>query len=265
LPPAGAPADRAFGANPGQRHINPIFYCSRHLIQSVDCDVARPACDGGASRSSGLKTKKLFNAFAALFNPINDPGPPTSRKGNFMKANQLATLVLRLMGIYCFIPALPIIGTLTSLLFLALKRGEAFSGDLDATAMASFLLPAFGYMLAGILLLIFSTPMSKMLAGQSSGDESVAGCSMENIEILAFGVAGVLIFASTLPQLFSFPRYLLHMWGMGDSTLGRMRESLLGVAFKAGLGLWMFFGARGFARLWRSSRTFGTPKPPPGN
>jgi hypothetical protein len=32
-----------------------------------------------------------------------------------------------------------------------------------------------------------------------------------------------------------------------------------GALLKTALGLWMFFGARGFANLWRSSRNFGTP------
>jgi hypothetical protein len=35
-----------------------------------------------------------------------------------------------------------------------------------------------------------------------------------------------------------------------------------GTVLKTGLGLWMFFGARGFANCWRLLRDFGTPNPP---
>jgi hypothetical protein len=180
-----------------------------------------------------------------------------------MKANQLATLVLRLMGIYCLLQSLPIFSMLVSLTFMALFRGEA--ERLDVPGAMPFLLPGLGLILTGILLLLFSVPMGKKLAPQDQDEGSVVACSFENIQTLAFAVAGVLIFASTLPQLFSFPRYLLNLWGMGGGNLSRMRESLLGGAVKAVLGLWLFFGARGFANFWRSLRTVGTPNPPPGN
>jgi hypothetical protein len=34
-----------------------------------------------------------------------------------------------------------------------------------------------------------------------------------------------------------------------------------GIILKTALGLWMFFGARGFANLWRTLQNFGTPNP----
>jgi hypothetical protein len=37
----------------------------------------------------------------------------------------------------------------------------------------------------------------------------------------------------------------------------------IGTLLKAMLGLWLFFGARGFANFWRFLRNAGTPKPPP--
>jgi hypothetical protein len=177
-----------------------------------------------------------------------------------MKANQLATLVLRLMGIYCLLQSLPIFSMLVSLTFMALFRGE--TERLDVPGAIPFLLPGFGLILIGILLLVFSAPLGKMLAPQTPDEGNVVTCSFQNLQALAFAVAGILIFASTLPQLLGFPRYLLNIWSMGGGGRAHLRESLLGVAVKAVLGLWLFFGARGFASFWRSMRNVATPKPP---
>jgi hypothetical protein len=85
----------------------------------------------------------------------------------------------------------------------------------------------------------------------------------------------VLIFAEALPQLlnyiFTFLHYLIQLKGKNpDPDAGWPYTrfgfvSAIGTFLKAALGLWLFFGAHGFANFSRQLRNFGTPKPPAEN
>jgi preprotein translocase subunit Sss1 len=104
------------------------------------------------------------------------------------------------------------------------------------------------------------------------GEGNITAVSFEQIQMLVFAVAGVLIFADALPQLLnsisSFFTSLNQVTGRSQYPANAEFNwhsllAAIGILLKAALGLWLFFGARGFANLWRSLRTFGTPKPPP--
>jgi len=94
---------------------------------------------------------------------------------------------------------------------------------------------------------------------------------LSRAQALAFAVAGVLIFAGALPQLISSIFTLLRSMSSGDSlnypygasNSRLVAESSIGTLLKAALGIWLFFGAKGFANFWSSLRNFATPKPPP--
>ena len=183
-----------------------------------------------------------------------------------MKANQLATLVLRLMGIYCLIVFFPIVPVFSNAVIYAGSIHD-YSGIAAIITMILSLAVQLG---VGILLIAFSVPWGKRLTTDFA-DSNVTALPFEQIQVLAFAVAGVLIFAESLPQLFnSFLSFLnsLHQMNAENRIPGeaadnwRILLTSLGTILKAALGLWMFFGARGFANLWRSLKNFGTPKPP---
>jgi hypothetical protein len=107
---------------------------------------------------------------------------------------------------------------------------------------------------------------------KDADETNVTVVSFEQIQILAFAVGGVLIFAGALPQLFN-SIYSFFIWlhqnpdknpYLNNSFPNNPRLILnaIGTLLKAALGLWLFFGANGFANFWRSLRNFGTPKPP---
>ncbi len=187
-----------------------------------------------------------------------------------MKPNQLATLVLRLLGIYCllqFIPALTITSPAFSIIMEAENLGA--SEGIMLTAVTLFL----GFqLLVGILLIVKSVAWGERLTRQNTSEISTSAVAFERVQVLAFAVAGVLIFTSALPQLFSSIVSFFISIGQisranqysNGSLLYSWRSLLVatGVFLKAAVGLWMFFGAQGFVNFWRSLRNFGTPKPP---
>jgi hypothetical protein len=121
-------------------------------------------------------------------------------------------------------------------------------------------------------LIVFSKPLGEMLSPTNTDEGNITAISFEQVQVLAFAVAGVLIFAETLPQLlsniFAFLHYLIQLKeqnpfpdnGWPFNRFGY--AAAMGTFLKAALGLWLFFGARGFANGWRSLRNFGTPKAP---
>ena len=185
-----------------------------------------------------------------------------------MKANQLATLVLRLMGIYCLVTLIPMIGVLNSVIFYA--RSGTVDGRIAVVAI-TFLLTA-SWLVSGIALIVFSRPLGAMLTTRETGDANITAVSFEQIQILAFAVAGILIFSGALPQLvshvFALLDYLFQLRENSfrpgfESAFGRFGLSnFIGTLLKVVLGLWLFFGARGIANFWRSMRSFATPRAP---
>jgi hypothetical protein len=187
-----------------------------------------------------------------------------------MKANQLATLVLRLLGIYCLIqfvtsfavtsPAIPI-----------LFEMENLSSSEKIVIITTGVFLAFQFAV-GILLIVKSVSWGEKLAPQNMSEANITSVSFEQVQLLAFAVAGVLIFSNALPQVLnSFSSFFISISQVADKNRHtgsvqyydwRMLLSSAGTISKAALGLWMFFGANGFANFWRSARNFGTPKPP---
>ena len=187
-----------------------------------------------------------------------------------MKANQLATLVLRLLGIYCLIVFVSMVPLFSSVLFYARSSNDS-SGLAVIIIAVLFLVFWLG---VGIALIVCSVPWGEKLTPKNMGEGNITAVSFEQIQMLAFAVAGVLIFSEALPQLLnsisSFFSSLHQVTGRNQPPAytefnWRSLLSAVGILLKAALGLWLFFGARGFANLWRSLRTFGTPNPPPAN
>jgi hypothetical protein len=181
-----------------------------------------------------------------------------------MKANQLATLVLRLLGIYCLVEVIPVASIFTSVIF---SQFNGANGSTSMTILAALflILP----IVIGVLLITRSVPWSEKLISKDASDGNISAVSFEQVQMLAFAVTGIFIFAGALPQLFNSIFNLVHSllsensWN-SDQVYNNpyLIEYAVGTLLKVALGLWLFFGARGFANFWRSLRNFGTPKLP---
>jgi len=179
-----------------------------------------------------------------------------------MKANQLAILILRLLGIYVLVEAIPLILFSFATTYTVVSNG--------ASPRVFWTLIFIGSrVIIGILLIIFSRPWGEKLTPKTNDSENVSPITFRQVQVLAFAVAGALIFASALPQLLTSIFTLLRSIPLGDSVNDPYEishnqlttESALGILLKAALGIWLFFGADGFANFL-VMRNFSTPKPP---
>ncbi|MGA2241630.1 MAG: hypothetical protein ABSH11_06280 [Verrucomicrobiota bacterium] len=187
-----------------------------------------------------------------------------------MRANQLATLVLRLLGIYCLMMFVPMVPLFSSVLFYARSSNDGFG---TAALILCVLFSVF-WLGVGILLIVCSVSWGEKLTPKNIGEGNLTAVSFEQIQMLVFAVAGVLIFADALPQLLNsisaFFTSLNQTASRGQYPANEKFNrhiflSAMGTLLKAALGLWLFFGARGFANFWRQLRNAGTPKPPAEN
>jgi len=186
-----------------------------------------------------------------------------------MKANQLATLVLRLLGIFCLVQVIPAV-TVSSYAVPIVFSGERLNGSEIMMVLLVVLFLAFQIGL-GVLLIVKSAPWGEKLTPQNTGAMNFTAVSFEQVQVLAFAVAGALILASALPQLLnSMYAIIISLREINGGNQYRSNTTYswhtlliaVGTLLKAAFGAWMFFGARGFANFWRSMRNFGTPKPP---
>jgi hypothetical protein len=185
-----------------------------------------------------------------------------------MKANQLATLVLRLLAIYCLIQIVPTIGALSSLIIVLQAANHS-----DGSAVSDFvptIIPLVFWLVTSILLFVRSAQWGEGLT-RDIGETNIPAVSFEQVQVLAFAVIGALIFANGVSQFFgdvysafiSLKHFDRNQYPIGPQYLDwRLILMFVGVLLKMTLGLWMFFGAWGFVNFWRSFRNFATPKPP---
>lgn len=184
-----------------------------------------------------------------------------------MKANQLATLVLRLLGIYCLVAFIPFLSIFSSVIFYTVRTHDSAG----IAAMIVAILSSIFWLGLGVLLIVFSVPWGRRLTGDFA-EASVTALPFEQVQTLAFAVIGILIFAEALPQLlntiYSFSISLRHLVNEEAYPAGMKVMDwhtlwvAIGTLLKIGLGLWLFFGARGFSNLWRSFRMFERPSTP---
>jgi hypothetical protein len=183
-----------------------------------------------------------------------------------MKANQLATLVLRLLGIYCLLQVLPTIVTLSSLVVVA--RMVEHSNNLILTTFVQASVPSICWLIVAVLLLKFSIPLGSKIA-TGIDDEKITEVSFEQVQVIAFAMVGAWLAAEGLSQLCnsiysvfaSAQHFNSNQYPGGPQYIDwHLILRAFGVFLQTAIGLWMLFGTQGFLNFWRAMRNFGTPK-----
>jgi hypothetical protein len=174
----------------------------------------------------------------------------------------LAIVGLRLLAIYCFVQAIPLFSAFG--LIAAMFSPGAFSGS-QSTAIFTSLLPGGSLLVLAIVLFIFSEALARRLTSSLSGDGKEIVCTFEQLQALAFAVAGILILTTSLPSFGKalqslFILYSYHQQGATNSA-DRVFSSWLysiGVFAQLAVGLLLLLNPKGFRNVWHRLRTAGT-------
>jgi len=187
-----------------------------------------------------------------------------------MKANQLATLILRLFGVYCLIQIVPTIVAMSSMIIVA-KTVAHSDNPIFTTFIQSSIAPIC-WLITSILLFLFSVPLGEKLTA-GIDNEKITQVSFDQVQIIAFAVVGAWLATAGLSELFSgiysaltsMQHFNAKQYPNGPQYIDwHLILRAFGEILQTAIGLWMFLGAHGFANFWRLARNFGTPKPAQG-
>jgi hypothetical protein len=173
--------------------------------------------------------------------------PPTAVTGL-----GIGTIGLQLVGVYCFINALPVLAMMASFVGAG---GRAVAGSV----LAAFI-PLAAYAALGVLLIRFAPRISVWLFRDNAGGVMagpVTPGTGQYMQAIAFSVAGAVLVVTTLPNIISLIWYALADMGAGFPASHMLVEPVM--RFLAGLAL--FLQSKGLAQLWHKIRAGGVITP----
>jgi len=178
-----------------------------------------------------------------------------------MSTRNLAIVGLRLLAVYCFVESISLFTTYGFMrLFSRLEVGSS-----AAVAFLLTFLPGGSLLLLAALLFVFSAPIARRLAPAESAGPAETVCTFEQLQAIAFAVAGILILAWALPNVGRAVEGLVYLYKTGreGGTLQTtdFRESWsysIGLIAQLAAGLALLLNPRGFRNVWNWLRTAGT-------
>jgi hypothetical protein len=181
---------------------------------------------------------------------------------HFMSSINLAIVGLRLLAVYCFVQSVPLFSAFG---FTAVVFAPESFGRSQPAAIFTALVPGGSLLLLSIVLFIFSPPLARRMASSASPEPGGSVCTLEQVQAIAFGVAGILILAAALPGLARALSGLIVLYSNhkpgGPVPADRVFGSWLnfaGVAAQLVVGALLLLNPKGFRNVWRYLRTAGT-------
>jgi len=162
---------------------------------------------------------------------------------------QIASLALKLLGVYAIIQSLPILGAFPGMF--------AFDDD-NVNKLYMFLgsiLPCILLFGVGSLLILSSNKLAKKMMGTNDLNTSTSQLSGRNVQTIAFSVLGVALIAWAIPELSKIFANIQLLKNAGDEfpTKGMdigNKVYAIGLSIQFVVGLVLFFGAKGLSSIW---------------
>lgn len=173
-----------------------------------------------------------------------------------MNQLQLASISLKVLGIYSLIRALVLTENFFhTILATRIPTPSVPVEQHQALLILSSLVPIALLLAAGIFLILQSGRLAPSMAGPGDEDGSGASVTPHVFQSIAFSVLGLYLCVSAIPGLFGI---LWNLFALNEAAPAEMRTNVVTQAWACGaklclqffLGLWLFFGARGFSNLW---------------
>jgi len=175
-----------------------------------------------------------------------------------MTKHELASLVLKLLGIYAIIESLPLLQPLAGLASLPSDPAEA---SMYRWTLVGVLLLFLIMVLVGVLLLAYSRDLALRLMEEDQPLNLSSTLTASDVQAIGFSLVGVLIFLRALPDLTQGIWGWLYLIAQNRTHLyrGPMPRStwphLLSAAIQLVLAVVLFLRAQGLAHLWHRIQT----------
>jgi len=175
-----------------------------------------------------------------------------------MSKLHIASLSLKLAGIYSIIQAIPILRFIDFGFFL--KNSNPFETNSGSMFKLNYLVIGtftsfFLLLLIGAILIIFSQSIAKKITKDEEFDNSLSGLSAKDISSIAFSVIGVVLIVIAIPKIAQIGANIQLLKQAGEEVPTKIISAStwaysIGLTVQAIIGLLLFFGARGLSTIW---------------
>ncbi len=170
-----------------------------------------------------------------------------------MTKSQLASVALKIIGIYSILQAIPILGAIVQ--SFAFPHGEEFNRVflILGTSVPFVLLIGIGF-----VLIVFSAKLvDKVLFPQETVIEASTSTYPQEIQAVAFSVIGLLMVVLAIPKFVQIGTNIYALQAAGDertaSELLKTNWSFtIGAAVQFVIGFFVFIGAQLLSSLWHT-------------
>ncbi len=183
--------------------------------------------------------------------------------GIVMTKKEIVSLSLKLAGIYCLIMSI------SYLSFVIMSARSALRKDflymlISITPFVLLLLsitPFVLLLLFGVYL-IFSSKLPSKMASSIIQEEKTTSFTFQDIQVLAFSIIGVWLISSAIP---TFIQAILHITVLYLSSQQSVPvysiSQIVASVLKLALGIYLFSGSKGLAKLWQKLQSTRGMKP----
>ena len=173
-----------------------------------------------------------------------------------MTQNQIASLSLKLLGIYSIIEAIPILRELSQVFAWRGSKIEMEGGPLHTDLLLIGIMTSVGLLLLiGICLLFFSKTLAKRMITEEERINEATELTARNIQAIAFSVVGLVLIVIAIPDLVQLAANLQVLKSAGAESV---KESIqigtwvysIGIAVQFIIGILLFLVGRGLSSIW---------------
>ncbi|MFA6054753.1 MAG: hypothetical protein WC769_05190 [Thermodesulfovibrionales bacterium] len=173
-----------------------------------------------------------------------------------MNQYQIASLSLKLLGIYSIIEAIPLLRELSQVFAWRGSGIQMEGGPIQTDLLLLGILISFGLLiLVGICLILFSKSLARRITTKGEIITETTELTARNIQSIAFSVVGLVMIVIAIPHLVQLAANLQVLKNAGseavkrDISIGTWVYSI-GIAAQFIIGVLLFFGSRGLSSLW---------------
>ena len=166
-----------------------------------------------------------------------------------MTKKEIVSLSLKLAGIYCLIMSISYLSFTSANVATAWRRDDLWHMLTSITSFVLLLLsftPSVSLLLFAAYLIFSRKLPSRMASSIIIQEEEATSFTFQDIQMLAFSIIGVWLLSSAIPRLCATVVRMTEL----QSASYIISQMVTGV-LKVALGIYLFLGGKGLARLWQ--------------
>ena len=188
--------------------------------------------------------------------------------GIVMTKKEIVSLSLKLAGIYCLIMSISHLNFAIMSVVSAL-RGQSFWSMLISITPFVLLLLSFTPVVLLLLFgayLIFSSKLASKIASSMIQEEKTTSFTFQDIQVLAFSIIGVWLLSNAIPTFIQVIVRITVLHSTSQQSFSVFRNSyiisqIVAAVLKLALGIYLFSGSKGLAKLWQKFQSTRDMKP----